>query len=91
MPRPLDNLIVEHAHATCRNRTHRQFLVAGDAKLADDKNVQRRAERARHLISDGHAAARQRQHEDVRAIGIGRELRSKLAGPHRGDRERILA
>jgi hypothetical protein len=32
-------LIVEHAHAACSDRAHRQLLIAGDAKLADDKNV----------------------------------------------------
>jgi hypothetical protein len=48
-----DELVVEHAHATRRDRTHGQLLVAGDAELADDKNVKRRAERTRHFVTDG--------------------------------------
>jgi hypothetical protein len=34
-------LIVEHPHATCGDRTHCQFVISGDARLADDKNIQR--------------------------------------------------
>jgi hypothetical protein len=72
-----NELIVEHEYATRSNRTHRQLLVAGDAKLAHDKNVQRCTERTGHFIPDGHAAARQGQHEHVWAIGIGCEFLSK--------------
>ena len=50
------------------------FRVARQAQLADDKDVQRRAERAGHFVSDRHAAARQCQHKHVRTIGIGREF-----------------
>jgi hypothetical protein len=73
----LDELIVQHAHATCGNRTHRQLLLAGNAKLADDKDVQRRAQHAGDFIGDGHTSPRQRQHDDIRTIGVGRELRRK--------------
>jgi hypothetical protein len=69
-----DELIVEHAHATGGDRPHRQLLIAGDAKLADDKDIERRSEPAGHLIGNRHAAARQRQHEHVGSIGIGCEL-----------------
>jgi hypothetical protein len=55
-----DELMVEHAHATSRDRPHRQFLIAGDAELADHKDVQRCTECAGYLIGDRHAAARQR-------------------------------
>jgi hypothetical protein len=51
-------LIVEHAHATCGDGAHCQFLISGDAKLADDKNIQRYVKRACHFISHGHAATR---------------------------------
>jgi hypothetical protein len=74
----LDELIIEHTHATRRNRAHRQFLIAGNAELADHKDVQRCTERAGYLIGDRYAATRQRQHEHVRAIGIGCELLSEL-------------
>jgi hypothetical protein len=72
-----NQLIIEHTHAAGRNRTHRQFFVTGDAKLANDKDVHRRDQPARHLIGDGHAAARQRQHDRVRPIDIGGELVSE--------------
>ena len=53
-----NELIVEHAHAAGSNRTHRQLLVTGNSEFADDKNIERRAELARHLVGNGHAAAR---------------------------------
>jgi hypothetical protein len=53
-----NNLIVEHTHAASRDCTHRQLLVARDAKLADDKHVQGCFKRACHFICDGYAATR---------------------------------
>jgi hypothetical protein len=70
-------LVVEYAHASCRDGAHRQLLVARDAQLAHDKDVQGRAERAGHFICDGHAAARQSEHEHVGVIDVGSELRSE--------------
>src|SRR6202171_4539897 len=70
-------MIVEHAHAACCNRAHRQLFIAGDAELADDKNIQRCTERAGHFVPDGYAAARRRRHKHVRSIGIGCEFFSE--------------
>jgi hypothetical protein len=70
----LDDLIVQDPQAAGRNRTHGQLFVPGDAKLADDKDVQRRVKRLGHFKRDRHAAARQRQYDHIRAIGVSGEL-----------------
>jgi hypothetical protein len=57
-----------------RDGAHCQLLVARDAELADEKNVQGCAERASHFVRDGHAAAREGQNEHVGPIGVGGEL-----------------
>ena len=60
MRRLAHELIVEHAHTAACDCAHRQLLIAGDAELAHEKDVQWRAERSGHFIGDRHAAARQR-------------------------------
>ena len=90
-PEAPHELVIEHTHAAARDRAHRQLLVARDAQLAHDKDVERRAERTGDFVCDGHATARERQHEHVRAIGVSGELGRQAAGPPRGDRERDLA
>ncbi len=64
-PQLANQLVVQDARPAGRNRPHRQLRLAGVAELADEEDVERRAERPRHLARDGHAAARQRQHDDV--------------------------
>ena len=70
----IHQLIVEHAHAACRDGAHRQLLGAGNAQLAHDKDIQGCAERAGYFIRDGHTATRQRQYDHIRPIGVGGEL-----------------
>ena len=69
-----DDLIVQDPQAAGRNGAHGQFFVPGDAKLADDKDVQRRVEGLGHFKRDRHAPARQRQYDHIRAIGVSGEL-----------------
>jgi hypothetical protein len=53
--------------------------LTGQADLAHDDYVERPVERARNLVSDRHAAARQREHERVTLRHDPCELRRKRA------------
>jgi len=70
-----DDFFVEDGDATARDGSHRQLLVSGNAELANDEHVERRAQDFGDLGCDDHATARQPQHDDVRPIGILRQLR----------------
>ncbi len=48
--------------------------MAGDAKFPPQKNIERRIERPRDFVADRHAAARQRKHQRVRAVGVVRQF-----------------
>src|SRR5215831_9948760 len=48
--------------------------MAGDSKLANQQDVERRLKRAGHLIRDRHAATWQSEHEDARLMGISGQL-----------------
>jgi hypothetical protein len=65
-----DDLVVEDARAAGRDGAHCELFVTGDAKLANDKDVERRSERAGDFVRDWHTATRQRQHHHIRAIGV---------------------
>src|SRR5207237_9177330 len=57
------------------------FLVARIAELAHDEHVQLGVQRARHLVSDGDTAARQREHEQVLvALQVREPLGQHAAG-----------
>ena len=56
-----------HQRCSTRERAHRDFFCARGPKLPRDENVERRVQRARDLIGDRDATARQR--EDHRPIG----------------------
>jgi hypothetical protein len=73
-PETMHELVVEHTHTAGRERAHRELLVSGDAQLAHDKNVEGSAKRACDFICDRYATTRQRQHKQVRAVGVSREL-----------------
>jgi hypothetical protein len=45
-------------------------LATGDAEFANEEDVERSAEGRRELVPDRHAAAGQRQHQDVRAVPV---------------------
>ena len=77
-----DEIVTQNLDASRRDRAHRELWMAGDAKLAHQKHVERRAERRGHFKGDRHAAARQGQREDVRSSGVlgqlCRELTSRI-------------
>jgi hypothetical protein len=70
---PLDHGRVQHADAAGGDRAHRQLLVAGDAELADEDDVERGPERLSDLLGDRDAAPRQGEHDHVGAAGVGSE------------------
>lgn len=49
--------------------------MAGDAELAHQKGVERHGNFGGH----GHAPARQTEHDDIRPVGMRRQLAAKLA------------
>src|SRR5205807_7630471 len=62
--------LVEDAGAASRDRPHRQLRLPGEAELADEEDVERGAERARHLSRDREPATRQRQDDHVVAAHV---------------------
>jgi hypothetical protein len=79
--RPAHDVVVHHADAARRDRTHRQFRVAWQSQFPDQEDIEWCAERRRHLVGDGHAAAWQRQHHDVVPPGVLiEERREKRTG-----------
>ncbi len=64
--------VVEDDDAVLADGPDGELGVAGRADLAHDQHVQLGVERLRHLEGDGQAAARQPEHEGVRA-GVGGE------------------
>src|SRR5260221_5012442 len=86
----LNQMVVEDAHAACRDSPHREFLVAGNTQLAHDEDIEGGAEGAGNFIRDGYAAARKAQHKNVRLIGVSgelcREVTSRLATITKGPR-----
>jgi hypothetical protein len=73
------DFIVQNADTAGCDRAHCQLLVPRNAQLAHQKNIERRAERTSQLKSDGHPAARQGQDENIRPIGVSRQLLRELA------------
>jgi len=67
---PLQEVLVEDEHASGSDRSHRELLVSGKAELAHHEDIERRAERLRQLVRDGHAAARQAEDNDIVPAGV---------------------
>ena len=75
-----DDVVVEDAHAALADRPHAELLVPGRAELAHDDHVERCAEGAGDLGGDGHAAARQAEHDDVVAAKVVERRRQPPPG-----------
>ena len=73
------DFIVQNAETAARDRAHRQLFVTGNTQLSHHKNIEGRAKRSGHFQSDGHPAARQRQHKNIATIGVRRQLLRELA------------
>jgi hypothetical protein len=68
--------------ATAGDRTHGQFLLAGNAEFPHHKNIEGQMESARDLKSDRNAATRQGEHEGV----VRAELLFDFVADHLGQR-----
>jgi hypothetical protein len=66
----LDQLGVEHTHASRRDRSKRELLMTGYPQLANQVDVKRQIQLASHLVGHGNAAARQPQDDHIVAAGI---------------------
>jgi NTP pyrophosphatase (non-canonical NTP hydrolase) len=75
----LDDVVVEHDRSTARNRAERELGLLWGTELADDEDVERRAERERNCTCDGHAAARKSEHQYVGPTTQVLEQRRQLA------------
>ncbi|WP_167229749.1 hypothetical protein [Massilia rubra] len=76
-----DGGAVEHADTAAGDRAHGVFLMAGQAELAHEQDVERKAERPGDGEADRNAAARQSQHQRVGASGVaGQRQRQEFAG-----------
>src|SRR2546421_1055969 len=60
-----DDVVVEHDHAPTGNGTHGQLLMAGDAELANEEDVEWCAEGGGDLVPDRDAPPGERQHDHV--------------------------
>src|SRR5688572_23021915 len=60
-----DRVLVEKARAAGSDRANAQLLMARSAELARDEEIERRVDRARHLVSHRDAPARDGEHERI--------------------------
>ena len=83
----IDDVAIDQADAAGGDGTHGELFVPGHAELAHDVDVERDAERPGDFARDGHAAARQRQHDHVVPIAIIGQLSEPAARRPRPDHE----
>ena len=70
----MHDFIVQNTEPAGCDRTHRQFLVPGNAELAHEKDIERRAKCIGDFKTDGYPAAGQRQDKNIRLIRVARQL-----------------
>jgi hypothetical protein len=70
----IDEPLIKNLNFSLGHRSHGEFAVAGNAELANEKDVQRRLKGPSHFERDGHAASRQREYRNVRRISIVQQL-----------------
>ena len=75
------DVLVEHDDPATGDCAHRQLFMAGDAELANDEHIERSAQGGGDLVRDGHAATRQRQHDDVVATLVMLQAGSASSRP----------
>jgi hypothetical protein len=69
----IHNFVIQDAYSTRGNRAHGQFLLAGQAQLPYNQDIQRRLKRLGYRERNWHTAARQRQYKHIRTASIARE------------------
>src|SRR4029453_1516044 len=70
----LHDVFVDQTDSAARYRAHCELLMARKAELADEKDVERRAQGGGDLGADGNAAAGKRQHDHVAATSVPCEI-----------------
>ena len=75
----VNQILVENLHATARDRTHRELLVEWDAELSDKEYFEWGVKCFCDLESHWDSAAGEREHNDVRAIRVSREIGGELS------------
>jgi hypothetical protein len=69
-PECLHDVLAHDPDPARRDGPHGELLVTGDAKLPHLHDIERCPEGVRHLVADGHATARQRDHQQVVTAGV---------------------
>jgi len=75
----IDDVVVEHDRATARNRAQRELWLLRRPELAHDEDIERRTEIERDGMGDGHATARETEHEHIGPTAEVCEPRGQLA------------
>lgn len=78
-PEAFDNAAVQHPRASARDCTHGQLVMPGNAKLANDQNIQRQLEHLRHLVADWNPASGECQHKGIGEVRVFHQLGRKHA------------
>ena len=66
-----NSLFVYDVAATGRDRAHGQLFPTGDPEFAHDENIQGQMQPGSYFVSDGDAAAWQRQYNHVMPVPMG--------------------
>lgn len=66
---PVPNRFVEDAHTAARDGPEGDLALSGNAELAHDEHVERRAKRLGDLVGDRDPSARKAKHERVGPAG----------------------
>ena len=65
------HVVVDHHPSAAGQRAHREFLVSGRPRAADDERVERHAQRLGDLVGDRDAAASQPENHHVGPAAVG--------------------
>src|ERR1700736_6182204 len=69
----IDDARIENRDASRCNCSHGEFLMTGNAELANYEDIEWRAERTRDFVCDGNTAAWQAENEHVCITLVGRQ------------------
>jgi hypothetical protein len=74
-----NDVVVHMKHAAARDGAHGKFRLVRHTELAHHQHVERCMQRLRNLAGNRHAAARQREHEQIRLARIRMQRGAQLA------------
>ena len=70
----VDDVGVDHLHASLADGSHRQLHVPGHTELADDDHIHRRVECSGNFGSDGNATSGKAEHDRLSAGQVADHL-----------------